>query len=94
MLGFEHKIELCEWNCGVTSEFLSKFERGILGHQSDNVMPLPSHFVECNDVGFKECFLIDQCPYCGLGFLLMWVGKIASCKHIYHYWCVVHFNTS
>lgn len=57
-------------------------------------MSLPSHLVEHNDVGFKECFLIDHCPYCWLGFSPMWVRKIASCKHVYQYWCVVHFNIS
>jgi hypothetical protein len=53
LLGFEHKVELCKWNHSAASEFLSKFERGVSSHQSDSVMPLPSHLVECNNVGFK-----------------------------------------
>jgi len=56
LLSFEHKVELCKWNRSPANEFLSKFERGVLGHQNDSIMPLPSHLIERNDVGFKKCF--------------------------------------
>jgi hypothetical protein len=57
-------------------------------------MPLPTNLVEKNDVGLQECFMVECCPYCGLGFTPMWAVKLAFCKHFYHCWCVaVHFSS-
>ncbi len=34
-----------------------------------------------------------RCPFCGLGFAPMWVGKMTSCKHVYIIVGVnIHFN--
>jgi hypothetical protein len=66
-----------------------KFENGYFNHQSGSVMPLPTSCVECNEIGFQECFIIEQCPFYGLGFSHVWLGKLASCKHLYHYWCAI-----
>jgi hypothetical protein len=58
------------------------------------VCHLPTNLVEKNDVGSQECFMVECCPYCGLGFTPMWVGKLAFCKHVYHCWCAtVHLNS-
>ncbi len=39
--------------------------------------------------------MVEQCPFCGLGFAPMWARQLASCKHFYNYWCVAtHFNIS
>jgi hypothetical protein len=39
--------------------------------------------------------MIERCPYYGLRFSPVWVGKLASCKHLYHCWCaLLHFNIS
>jgi hypothetical protein len=58
------------------------------------VCHLLTNLVEKNDIGFQECLTVERCPHCGLRFTLMWVGKLASCKHFYHCWCVtIHFSS-
>lgn len=38
---------------------------------------------------------LEKCAFCGLGFYPMWVVQFASCRHVYHDWCIVyHFGTS
>jgi hypothetical protein len=55
---------------------------------------LPSQLVALDEVGFQYCLIVEWCPLCGLGFAVVWIGKLAPCKHFYHCWCViVHFNT-
>ncbi len=57
-------------------------------------MPLPSPLIEHDDLRFNDFLTIGRCPFCGLGFTPMWARKLASCKHMYHYWCVIiHFNS-
>ncbi len=69
------------------------FKRGVA---CQNIcMSLPSILVERKDVGFERCLMIQCCPFYGLEFSLMWVGKITSYKHVCHCWCVsIHFSTS
>jgi hypothetical protein len=75
--------------------FLQKFKQGQLGHHSGNFMSLTSILIDHNEVGFKECIVIKQCPFYRLGFPDVWVGKLASYKHLYHYWCaLLHFSFS
>jgi hypothetical protein len=75
-------------------EIFEKIQHGF-GYQVSSVMALPSHLVEVNNLGFKKCLMIECCPYYGLGFSLMWLRTIASCKHLYHYWCAdMYFNAS
>ncbi len=76
-------------------ELQVKSKNGYLNCQSGNVMPLFSSIVEHNEIGFQKCFMIEQCPFCGLGFSHVWVGRLVFYKHLYHYCCAItHFNIS
>jgi hypothetical protein len=75
--------------------FLQKFKQGQLGHHIDNFMSLPSILVDHNEVGFKECIMIKQCPYCKLGFFSC-VGRKACFLQAFVplLVCVLHFSIS
>ncbi len=62
LFDLEQKIVFCKQNRDGIKVFLQKFEQGQLGHHNGNLMPLPLIFVECIEVGFKECIMIQQCP--------------------------------
>lgn len=94
LFSLEQKVIFCKRSCDVAKEFFAKFQH-TFGFQINSVVALPSHLVQVNDLGFKECLMIKCCPYYGLGFSPLWSRTIASCKHLYHCWCVdIHFCTS
>ncbi len=89
----EKEVSFCKRNCDVTKQFLNQLQKRP-SHHNINVMPLPSPLVEHDDLRFNDFFTIGCCPFCGLGFAHMWVGKLASCKHMYRSWCVVmHYSS-
>jgi hypothetical protein len=57
--------------------------------------PQPLLPLENVDPPPKTWVVLKKCSFCGLRFSLAWVAWFASCKHVYHDWCVMyHFGTS
>ncbi len=93
LFSLKQKVIFCKKSCDVARELFAKFQHDF-GFQISSVEALALHLIEVNDLGFKKCLMIECCPYCELGFSPMWSRTIASCKHLYHCWCVdIHFNT-
>jgi hypothetical protein len=80
VLGGKKKVFLAKRNYDVAKTLSSNFQRS-LSYQN-LVATLPSNLV--NKLGFEESLLIRFCPFCGLGFALLWASKITSYKHVYH----------
>jgi hypothetical protein len=59
-------------------------------------IPIPPQLATTIDASDFQFYLwVGGCSFCGLSFELVWVGKLASCKYLYHPWCaIVHFSTS
>ncbi len=84
VLGEEFLFIFVNRNHDVIRPLYSNFQRSLFCQ--DLIATLFSNLV--NKLGFEEPLLIGLCPFCGLGFTPLWVGKIISCKHVYHCWCV------
>ncbi len=74
----EQKFLICRQNYDVAKTLFSKFQMG-LAHWKV-VVALPSNLVSMNDVVFQKFLMVERCPFCGLGFALMWACKLTSCN--------------
>jgi hypothetical protein len=85
----ERKLVILQQNVGVTQSLLN-IKKGLVPFTC-----IPPSFVDLEDNNELTCQWVHNCPFGGLGFKLLWVGEITSCKHVYHGWCAfVHFNKS
>jgi hypothetical protein len=80
VLGGKIKVFFAKRNCNVIRTLYSNFWKR-LSYQN-LVATLLSNLV--NKLRFEKPLLIGLCPFCGLGFTPLWVGKITSCKHVFH----------
>ncbi len=84
----EGKWVVLQQNINVAQSLFSRVQRGLV---TSACIPLP--FVDLEISNEPSCLWVENYPYCGLGFKLLWVGQIASCKHVYHgWWAFVHFS--
>ncbi len=89
MCVLERKLIVLQQNVSVAQSFRN-IKKGLV---LSTCIPLP--FVDLEDSNEPTYLWVDNCPFCGLGFKLLWVGQITPCKHVYHGWCAfVHFNKS
>jgi hypothetical protein len=75
----EEKLAILQWNVNATHSFHSKVQKGL---DTPPCIPLPSANLEISN---EPTYLwIENYPFYGLSFKFLWVGQIASCKHVYH----------
>lgn len=79
VLGEEKKIFLAKQNHDVARMLSSNIQKGL--SRQNIVATSPLSLVD--KLRFQEFLFIGLCPFCGLGFAPLWVGKITSCKHVY-----------
>jgi hypothetical protein len=75
----EEKLAILQWNVNATHSFHNKVQKGL---DTPPCIPLPSANLEINNE--PTCLWIENYPFYGLNFKLLWVGQIVSCKHVYH----------
>jgi hypothetical protein len=70
------------------------FQNGLLKSSLNIFIPFQlATTIDASD--FQSYLWVSGCSFCGLYFEPIWVGKLASCKQLYHPWCaIVHFSTS
>jgi hypothetical protein len=59
LFSLEQKIASYKQNCDGAKNLVLKFEQGRSGHWNGLLVSLPSQLIEHNEVGFKECFMIE-----------------------------------
>jgi len=81
MYVLEGKWVILQRNVNVAQSLFSRVQRGLVTSAC-----IPLLFVDLEISNEPSCLWVENYPFCGLGFKLLWVGQIASCKHVYHGW--------
>lgn len=72
------RVIVFQQNDNVVWSLLNTIQKGLVNYAC---IRLPCVLVENNE---PRCVWVEHCPFFGLGFQPLWVGPIASCKHVYH----------
>ncbi len=80
VLGEAKKVFLVKRTCDVAKTLSSNFQKNL--SCQNLVAALPSNLAD--KLGFEKSLLIGLCPFYGLGFAPLQVGKITFYKHVYH----------